>query len=354
MARPFRSAGSYESERVTRSMLGDFLRRRGFENVTDQRKSHGQTIIATSPSGNRLTMRVRLCWVRESGSRDASRVRTYSAAQLTGKIKNDDWEGTVRDKVERERSQNVTHFLFVQREDERIVFAALVPLPELFPIWVAQRDIYDRLIKERRLGRTKKNPAKNGTSPTLYLQNDRAPEVDAALWNHAGVQDLAKLAPILPDRLPDDEANRNGSSDYDEYVPEDGDRRQVVERQIRERRGQQQFRDALRKRYSGRCLVTGCDILAVLEAAHIKPYRGEDDNHVENGLLLRADIHTLFDLDLIGIDPDEMRVELHPDIAAAYGTLAGQKLVRSHDERPSHEALRLRYEQFQLRMHEPV
>jgi HNH endonuclease len=35
--------------------------------------------------------------------------------------------------------------------------------------------------------------------------------------------------------------------------------------------------------------------LDILEAAHISPYRGEEDNHPENGLLLRADLHTLFD-----------------------------------------------------------
>ena len=34
----------------------------------------------------------------------------------------------------------------------------------------------------------------------------------------------------------------------------------------------------------------------------LPPYRGTKDNHPDNGLLLRADIHTLFDLDMIGID----------------------------------------------------
>lgn len=349
IARSFRTAESYESERVTRDMLGNFLRCRGFRALSDERKSHGQTIDAIAPSGDRLTMRVRLCWVRESGSRDATRVRTYAAAQLMGRIKNGDWEGTVGEKVQRERSKNVTHFLFVQRDDERIVFAALVPLSELLSVWTAQRDIYDRLIEEGRLGRTKKNPAENGTSPTLYLQYDRAPEVEAALWDHVGVEDLAKLRPVVHDRLPDGEANQNGPNDAETYVPKEGDERQIIERQIRERRGQQQFRDALRKRYSERCLVTGCEVLAVLEAAHIKPYRGEDDNHVENGLLLRADIHTLFDLDLIGIEPFEMRVELHPDIAIAYGSLAGKTLDCSRDQRPSYEALRLRHQRFRQR-----
>lgn len=151
------------------------------------------------------------------------------------------------------------------------------------------------------------------------------------------------------DGLADEEADRVGSS----YRLKDGDRRQVVERQIRERRGQQQFRDHLCTRYGNRCVVTGCKVLAVLEAAHIKPYRVEEDNHPANGLLLRADIHTLFDLDLLGIDPERLRVALHPDLGkhTEYRNLAGKTLLCTPDQQPSSEALRLRHEQFQLSLH---
>jgi len=184
----------------------------------------------------------------------------------------------------------------------------------------------------------------------LYLQDDRAPEVAAALWNHPGVRDLAKIAPTMSAWLPDEEADGGKSNDTASYNPEEGDRRHVVVRQIRERRGQQKFRDALRERYGDRCLVTGCEVLAVLEAAHISPYRGEGDNHPENGLLLRTDIHTLFDLDLIGIEPDELQVELHSALAKEYGTLTGKSLGCARDCRPSREALKLRYEQFLQRL----
>lgn len=133
--------------------------------------------------------------------------------------------------------------------------------------------------------------------------------------------------------------------------PQDGDERALIERQIRERRGQQSFRNDLRKRYGDRCLVTGCKVLAVLEAAHIKPYQGEKDNHPENGLLLRADIHTLFDLDLLGIEPQSLRIELHPDLAesAAYKHLASKTLRCPDKRRPSIDALKLRYKLFQER-----
>lgn len=86
------------------------------------------------------------------------------------------------------------------------------------------------------------------------------------------------------------------------------DARVAVERTIKARRGRAAFRDALIEAYDGRCAMTGCAIRDVLEAAHIHPYRGEHTNHVNNGLLLRADVHTLFDLHLISIVPATMTV----------------------------------------------
>jgi hypothetical protein len=87
----------------------------------------------------------------------------------------------------------------------------------------------------------------------------------------------------------------------------------------------------------------------VVEAAHIKPYRGAADNHPANGLLLRADLHTLFELDLIGIEPGTLIVRMHPDAkAAGYGGFDGVKLKCSSSE-PSGEALALRWEAFRRR-----
>lgn len=196
----------------------------------------------------------------------------------------------------------------------------------------------------------------NGVSPTLWLQDDRAPEVAQELWNHPAVRDLAKLDPgsAFLISLPDEEANFVESEGIANYIPVDGDQRQIVERQIRERRGQQHFRDVLRERHGDCCLVTGCTVLSVLEAAHIKPYQGEHDNHHENGLLLRSDIHTLFDLDLLGIEPVSLRVELHPGLVKEYGKFIGKTLRCASDHRPSQKALKLRYRQFKRRLYPPA
>jgi HNH endonuclease len=149
--------------------------------------------------------------------------------------------------------------------------------------------------------------------------------------------------------LPPEEAARRTLSDGSSYVPQEGDRRAILQRQIRERRGQQSFRDLLRSRYGDRCLVTGCRLLDVLEAAHIRPYRGETDNHAENGLLLRADIHTLFDLNLLGIEPKTLLVRANSALVSDphYASFDGKKLGCASDCRPSIDALRARYEEFQ-------
>lgn len=119
------------------------------------------------------------------------------------------------------------------------------------------------------------------------------------------------------------------------------DARERVAASIVRRRGQQAFREALLQRYCGRCVVTGCDVVAVLEAAHIVPYQGTGTNHPENGLLLRADIHTLFDLGLLTIS-ENLRVLVHPSLlATTHGELDGRALLLPPDSvaSPSASAL---------------
>ena len=127
----------------------------------------------------------------------------------------------------------------------------------------------------------------------------------------------------------------------------------MVAQQIRRRRGQRKFRDALRKRYRDTCVVTRCKIVDLLEAAHIRTKPGIDDNRPENGLLLRADIHTLFDLNLLWIDPLTFTVELHASLQQSeYAHLEG-RVLQGYDgnplatkRRPSAEALDDRFHSF--------
>lgn len=66
--------------------------------------------------------------------------------------------------------------------------------------------------------------------------------------------------------------------------------------------GQSRFKFALLGAYDGKCAVTGCAVQSLLEAAHILPFAETMDNDVTNGILLRCDIHTLFDRGLLHVD----------------------------------------------------
>ena len=77
---------------------------------------------------------------------------------------------------------------------------------------------------------------------------------------------------------------------------------EVTYKEIKTRRGQPEFRKALLSIFGGRCCITGCLIESVLEAAHIVPHATETNYSVTNGLLLRSDVHTLYDLNLIRIN----------------------------------------------------
>ncbi len=135
----------------------------------------------------------------------------------------------------------------------------------------------------------------------------------------------------------------------DSYTPALGDRRKRINRSILLRRGQRKFRKKLIRRYGPACLISGCKLLDVVEAAHIWPYRGERDNHPANGLLLRADLHTLFDLDLLGINPRRWIVRLHPRArSAGYSKFEGRRLRIEAGPRPSASALRSRWNSFVL------
>jgi hypothetical protein len=122
-----------------------------------------------------------------------------------------------------------------------------------------------------------------------------------------------------------------------------------VLREVRRRLGQSDFRKDLIVAYDARCAVSACDAIEALEAAHIAPYSDKGSNQPCNGLLLRADIHTLFDQDLIGIDPQTMTITLGSALAGtSYSNLQGGQLaVPTNDsDRPDKNALAVRWERF--------
>jgi HNH endonuclease len=123
--------------------------------------------------------------------------------------------------------------------------------------------------------------------------------------------------------------NEGQSSPTKPLPPKAEAEREELTREIRARQGAGPFRNALMRAYGKSCAITGCKVHALLEAAHIVRYADRGANTTSNGLLLRADIHTAFDLHLIWVDADTMEVRVAPSLMSdpAYRHLEGQRLL---------------------------
>lgn len=97
---------------------------------------------------------------------------------------------------------------------------------------------------------------------------------------------------------------------------------------ISHRRGPGEFRQNLLAAYNGCCAVTGCNAEPVLEAVYLNPHERNLSTDPSAGLLLRSDLHTLFDLYLLAIEPHSLKVLFSPPLReTSYGEYHG-KLLR--------------------------
>lgn len=132
--------------------------------------------------------------------------------------------------------------------------------------------------------------------------------------------------------------------------PEKDARHRVV-RSVIQRQGQPRFRQELLHIYRNSCAVTGCRVVPVLEAAHITPYLGSHTNEMSNGILLRADIHSMWDLGLIAVHPESRTVSVRATVIGfdpMYGSLQGMQVREPIpiSFRPSTESLQAHWNFF--------
>ena len=115
---------------------------------------------------------------------------------------------------------------------------------------------------------------------------------------------------------------------------------------FRPRLGQGAFRVAVTDVYDRHCAVTGEKTLPVLDAAHIRPVAAGGTHRIDNGLLLRSDVHTLFDCGYVTITPDfkfrvSQRLKADWDNGKPYYQLDGSRIwvPNSERERPARKEL---------------
>ncbi|WP_406123306.1 HNH endonuclease [Streptomyces sp. NBC_00989] len=105
---------------------------------------------------------------------------------------------------------------------------------------------------------------------------------------------------------------------------------------VRARVGQAEFRAALLEEQGQQCAVTGPAPADVLEAAHLYSYAESGEHHDFGGLLLRRDVHGLFDNGRIAVDPETDLLDVDPGLDAypVYAELHGKPLALAL--RPEH------------------
>jgi putative restriction endonuclease len=118
------------------------------------------------------------------------------------------------------------------------------------------------------------------------------------------------------------------------------------DRPVRLRLGQGAFRVLVTDVYERRCAVTGEKALPVLQAAHIRPVTKDGPHRVDNGLLLRSDVHALFDQGYVTVTPDRyfrvsQRLKRDFDNGEAYYPFSGNTiwLPGRTEDHPSREFL---------------
>lgn len=84
------------------------------------------------------------------------------------------------------------------------------------------------------------------------------------------------------------------------------------------RLGQRSFAAVVQGAYRN-CAVTGAKILPTLQAAHILPVAEQGQHRIDNGLLLRADVHIMFDKGYLGVHPETKALQVSPRLRETFG-----------------------------------
>lgn len=95
----------------------------------------------------------------------------------------------------------------------------------------------------------------------------------------------------------------------------------------KQRLNQSEFREQLLKKFNNKCLITGEDCEIELTACHIVPVKDEESYDIDNGLLLRSNLHNTFDKYLWSINPDTLVIETKPRVRVGnISQYTGQKV----------------------------
>jgi hypothetical protein len=263
-----RGPQSYENEQLLLGMLPDLLQQKGFTAVSVRRSGGMKLVSARAASGATVTF-----WVKQ-GWTDA---RTYSAIQFglfadpdPEKIPDKYFTDYVRARVKSANAKGATHALLVHMVDGRISNYVALEVGDVARAYQLQMKRWPRR-------------ARNTKTPTLWFEDTR------------NVADAACVVAVTSL-----EVTLSSVCGLTHQPKGTADARKITA-EIELRMRQQLFRQRVGNRCGWTCVVSGTEVREVLDAAHLPGKDWRRDNHAEDGVLVRTDLHRLLDRGLAEI-----------------------------------------------------
>jgi len=257
-----RSPKSYENEELLLAMLPELLEQKGFAAVSVVRSGGMKFVDARASDGTKVRF-----WLKQ-GWTDS---RAYCAIQFglfkvsdPHDLPNKHFIDYVADRVASAKAKGATHALLVHVIDSRITNYVALAVDDVAEAYQQQITQWPKR-------------ARNTKTPTLWFEDSRSGPDAGCI---AAVTDL-ELSLSLICRLSEP---AKGTPDSKKITAE-----------LEVRMRQQAFRMRVGNRCKWRCVVSGTDVKAVLDAAHLPGKNWQHDNAAEDGVLIRTDLHRLLD-----------------------------------------------------------
>jgi hypothetical protein len=257
-----RSRQSYENEELLLAMLPELLEQKGFSGVATAREGAMKFVDARTSDGSRVRLWLKQGW---TGARHFSAIQfgLFSVPDPQ-KLPDSQFTNYVAGRVASAKAKGATHALLVHMVDSRITNYVAMTIDDV-------AEAYRQQMAQWR------KRARNTKTPTLWFEDSReVPDADCI----TAVTNLElSLSAIC------------GLSEAPKGMP--GSKKITAEVELRMK--QQAFRLRVGNRCKWRCVVSGAEVKAVLDAAHLPGKNWRNDNAAEDGVLLRADLHRLLD-----------------------------------------------------------
>lgn len=257
-----RSPQSYENEELLLAMLPDLLRQKGFSAVSTMHAGAMKFVNARAANGSKVRF-----WLKQ-GWTDA---KTYSAIQFglfkvpdPHSLSDQHFTDYVEARVASAKAKGATHALLVHMVDARITNYVALTVDDVAEAYRQQ------------MGQWRKR-ARNTKTPTLWFEDSRdGPDADCITAVTSLELPLSSICGLSDEP--------KGSTDSKKITAE-----------LEVRMRQHAFRQRVGNRCKWKCVVSGNEVKAVLDAAHLPGKNWRHDNDGKDGVLIRADLHRLLD-----------------------------------------------------------